>query len=232
VTEPARSCVCCTRPMTDPGYACLNCETRIDRTLADIPDLYALLPAVLAPQQTVGPKVSGSRERPIPINVDVHDLVAPARNGHLTEQARHNLADHGDGQAAIAATLDSWVQDWRDTRNKGEGRPAPYVPNLVAWLRPRLQWACRYHPAVDEFAREMTAITGQMRRHLRLARYTQRLAAPCPSCDLVALHRQVDPVTGADDWISCGGCGRMWSEQEYARLAVVLIAETEQQNVS
>jgi uncharacterized Zn finger protein len=64
-----------------------------------------------------------------------------------------------------------------------------------------------------------------MRTLLALRRHIDRLQAPCPTCDQRALYREVDPNRGASSWVECGACHRLWSEQEYARLATILAAE-------
>ena len=42
------------------------------------------------------------------------------------------------------------------------------------------------------------------------------MAAPCPSCDACELSR-----LDGDSFISCASCGRLWTEDEYERLALI-----------
>lgn len=152
------------------------------------------------------PRVSGSREAPLPLRVDVLDLTMPARGGTV-----HDL--HGDqiGHVAVASVLDQWVEDWREHRDRGERRPEPpTVVVLVDWLGKRLGDACDDHPAIDEFAADV-------RRLCRVLRMVtgdgparpERLPAPCPGCDLLALTRDHAGVR-------CRACGEDWTEGQYA----------------
>jgi len=57
----------------------------LDRVLGEIVELYALLPEQLAPGQAAGPRVSGSREAPLPLRVDPLDLTMPARQTAVSD---------------------------------------------------------------------------------------------------------------------------------------------------
>jgi hypothetical protein len=203
---------------------CDSDRQRLARDLRELPDLYALLPSVLAPQDSAGEKVSGSREAPIPVDVDVVDLLGEARQPEPTARAREHPED-AIGNLSVASILDQWVRDWRDHRGKGENLPAPTVASLAGWLGVRLDEACDDHPAIDDFAVELRRLTTALRSALRLRRHIERLPAPCPSCDTVALYREVDPVKGASEWVECGSCHRLWREEEYRRLVVILDEE-------
>jgi hypothetical protein len=194
------------------------------RDLRELPDLYALLPSVLAANGSGGEKVSGSREAPVPVSLTVVDLLATARRPEPTEAARAHPEDV-EGALSVASTLDEWVRDWRTHRGKGEGLPPPTVYQLTMWLGNRLDEACDDHPAIDEFAGELHGLMAQLRGALALKRHIERLPAPCPTCDTLALYREVDPHRGASGWVECGGCGRLWSEDEYRRLVVILDEE-------
>jgi hypothetical protein len=189
----------------ETGQVCPGCTHRIACDLHDIADLYARI-SLRPVTGNTGPRVSGSREAPLPLRVDALDLTMPARGGTV-----HDL--HGDqtGHIAVASVLDQWIDDWRDHRGKGERRPEPpTVIVLVGWLSVRLDDACGDHPAVDEFAADMR----RLRRVLRMVvgdgpARPERLPAPCPACDLLALTRDHDGVR-------CRACERWWSEGQYA----------------
>lgn len=78
---------------------------------------------------------------------------------------------------------------------------------------------------VVEFAAEIRDLTSRIRGILALKRRVETLKGECPTCDTRSLFRTVDPVHGASDWIECGQCGRLWTEDEYERLAVILVDE-------
>lgn len=218
------ACVVCQKRQPNRPLVCDGDRLRLARDLRELPDLYALLPTVLAKADSAGVKVSGSREAPIPVSLDVVDLLSPARQPEPTAQARQHPEDVLGG-LSVATTLDQWVRMWREDRGKGEHLPAPTVVSLAGWLSVRLPDACDTHPAVDEFADELRGLVMNLRSALNLRRHIERLPAPCPSCDTLALYREVDPHRGASNWVECGNCGRLWSEDEYRRLVVILDEE-------
>lgn len=209
-------CVVCQRRPPARPQVCDGCRTRLDRDLAEIAELHALLPDALEPGRQGTQRVSGTREAPVPLRLDVLDLSLPLRGAEAVTDP------YGDqtGHLPVVAKLDQWVLDWRDTRDRGERLPVPTVYQLTRWLANRLSWACDEHPAVDEFAREIVETLAALRGVHGLTRLRHRLPAPCPSCELLTVYRD----DGAD-WIECGGCGRLWSEDEWARLVTVLAAE-------
>lgn len=217
-------CVVCQKRQPNRPLVCDGDRKRLALDLRELPDLYALLPTVVASHGSGAEKVSGSREAPVPVCLAVVDLLAPARRPEPTAAARQHPEDV-EGALSVASTLDEWVRDWRQHRAKGERLPAPTVVSLAGWLATRLDEACDDHPAIDEFAGELRGLMAQLRGALALKRHIERLPAPCPTCDTLALYREVDPYRGASGWVECGGCGRLWSEDEYRRLVIILDEE-------
>jgi hypothetical protein len=216
--------ICRRRNRRDDSLTCATCLSRLGFQLREIPGLHALLPSALSPGQTGTERVSGSHEAPVPVDVDVVDLLGAARQPEPSQAGRQHPEDH-IGHLSVASVLDQWVRDWRDIRARGEGIPAPTVTALAGWLHVRLDWACDHHLAIDEFDMEIRHLADAMRTALALRRYVVRLQAPCPTCDTRALYREVDPQEGAAEYITCGGCGRLWRPEEYARLATILVDE-------
>lgn len=214
--RPSPDCAVCQRRPPLRPQVCDGCRARLGRDLAEIAKLHAVLPDLMEPGRAGTQRVSGTREAPLPLRVDVLDLSLPLRGAEAISDP------HGDqtGHLPVVAVLDQWARDWRDTRDQGERLPVPTVPELVRWLANRLGWACDQHPAVDEFATEVDQKLTELRGVHGLTRLRHRLPAPCPSCELLAVYRD----DGAD-WIECGGCGRLWSEAEWARLVTVLAGE-------
>jgi hypothetical protein len=81
-----RTCVICQRALETPAMACTGCSNRLDATLVEIGHHHADLPEHLERGQGGGPKVSGSREAPLPLRVDPLDLSLPARAATIVEQ--------------------------------------------------------------------------------------------------------------------------------------------------
>ncbi len=227
MTEPSiASCIVCPalragRPPRTPNNppVCGGCRERVRGDLLWLPDAYAVLPLQFPPNGSASERVSGSREAPLPIRVDPLDLDLPARQANPTAAARLHPEDQ-IGHLSVATTLDSWVRDWRAVRDMRELGPEPTVPNLVAWLANRLDWALDNHPAADEFADEITSLARVLRRTNGTDKLVHRLSAPCPTCELVELFRE----DGAD-YVECRNCHRLWTEDEYHRLCVILAVE-------
>lgn len=207
--------VCQRRPPTRPAV-CESCRTRLADSLTEVAQLYAALPTVLEPGRRGVQRVSGTREAPLPLRVDVLDLSMPLRGSQAVSDP------HGDqtGMVSVAQVLDAWARDWTDTRSKGERLPLPTVAVLARWLSDRLDWACDEHPAVDEFAAELAETLAALRGVHGLTRLRHRLPAPCPDCDMRVLYRD----DGAD-YIECGSCHRLWTEEEYGWLVRIVVGE-------
>jgi hypothetical protein len=191
-------------PEVETGQVCTGCIRRIAADLADIPQLYAHITLTPA-RRAAGPRVTGSHDAPLPLNVDALDLTLPARAGTI-----HDRYGDQTGHQSVAAVLDDWVRDWRDQRGRGEGLPVSTVGVLVGWLTVRLDEACVDHPAIDEFAADMR----RLRRTLRQVggdgpERPERLPAPCPRCDLLALVRE-------GGYVTCRNCPEWLDEDGYA----------------
>lgn len=218
VTQPT-ACVVCQRRQPRTGMVCDPDRDWLGRVLAEIVELYALLPEQMAPGRAAGPRVSGSREAPLPLRVDPLDLTMPARAAGV-----HDVLGDQVGYLPVAAVLDSWVQDWRETIRCGDVNPCPTVPELARWLRTWLPTACDEHKAVDEFATEVFALAATLRRTCGMVDpLPEMLDAPCVRCDSVSLHRLPGRLFG-EDWVECGVCGRLMTEDEYQRYVGLVVA--------
>lgn len=231
--------------------------------LWELSDLYSVARAALLPGSRGGQRVSGSRERGLPLAAGVADLLTPVvrLGGQAVDSTRDTMVpkvrvwtvseeidlDSGErvivttwrrelvkvrgvpvmvaagdqtGQRPVAVVLDSWVRDWVETRAMRETRPRPEVPELRAWLVNRLGWACDHHPAVDEFAAEVTCELYALRAVLNVSRRKIRLKEPCPSCGMV-LTLVRDP--GGGKIVECQNCHDAWDDPHW--LASVLADE-------
>jgi hypothetical protein len=202
-------CVICQRRPYERRQVCDPCRGRLTHTVATVAHLWAQLPEAMQPGQNEAQRVTGSREAPIPLNVDVVDLSAQARNAQATDAAKAHPEDQ-IGQVAVASILDQWARDWRDEMAFAQSLPVPTVPELARWLGNRVEWACDRHPAVDEFAAEMGRLRAVLRGVLGLldppAEFCDGVV--CRKCDRYALYRE-------GDYVECDHCGLLYSEQEY-----------------
>lgn len=198
-------CVICMRRAYERAQVCAADRSRLPHILADIVDLWRQLPEALPRGQAAGQRVTGSREAPVPVSIDVVDLTAPARAGTV-----HDPLGDQIGYTAVASVLDQWARDFRDEMAFRQSLPEPTVPELARWLSDRLSWACDRHPAVDEFASEMVGQRGILRAILGLTDpepdYCDGVV--CKSCDRYALYRD-------GKYVECGNCGLLYTEAEY-----------------
>ncbi|MEH0841615.1 hypothetical protein V6U81_04355 [Micromonospora sp. CPCC 205711] len=127
--------------------------------------MYAELPSLVgALQGGSGPKVSGTKAKPIPVRLDVLDLLAPARVDGVVGDYRDQT-----GYASVATVLTSWAYDWRESLFADQRQPdSASVGGLVSWLRNRLDIACDQHSAIGDFATEISRLWST------LARITER----------------------------------------------------------
>jgi len=164
---PAHVCVVCHNPRRLPTRppVCEADRAALDSWLAEIPDLLARLDPAGTGNGS-GPKVSGSKDPPVPLSVDVVDLASPSRTGTLTITGPDQI-----GYLSVASELDFWVADWRLLLWPDHSLPVPTVAVLAGWLRNRTERACDEHPAIDEFHtkirqihRTLTRMVGDTKR--------------------------------------------------------------------
>lgn len=112
---------------------------------------------------------------------------------------RLTVAHDQDGVPSVAAVLDSWARDWSETFDLP--LPTADVPALVSWLSRHLAYAIDHHPAIDEFAAEVTTTLYAVRALLNVSRAPIHLADACPSCGVTALKRFPGELK-----TECGNC--------------------------
>lgn len=177
-------CIVCQQVEPDYPPVCTRDRQRLAQALWELRDLHALLPHALTPGQ--GERLPGRahREAPLPLRSSALDLAGRAS----TVEVQDYRGDQ-EGAVAVAAILDSWAQDWSVLRDDEE-LPDPTVDALVAWLSRRLPWALDVHPAIDEFAAELTVLLYTCRSVLAVSRRPIYSPDACPSCTTAALRRQ------------------------------------------
>lgn len=218
-TLHAETCVICTRRPPEWGMVCSGCKVGMRQDLQQLITEYALLDAT--PGASTSQRVSGTRTAPLPLRVDVLNLVGPG-SAHVTDP-------HGDqeGDLPPLVWLEQWVRDWRDVRGQGEHLPSATMTELVGWIDKRLDWAADEHPAVDDFAAEL----GKQVRTLRGANRSGdepegRRLGPCsqilddgrPCGTMVYLVERLA-------FITCRGCGAEWHRRSLAWLTREMAGE-------
>lgn len=213
-------CVVCQRREADGPQVCRSCPPWLDGLLVEIVELYALAPSAVIPTRGGGPKVSGSREAPVPARLDVVDLLDQARVPNPSDQAREHPEDQ-IGHHSVATALDQWVRDWITYDwCHGDHLPVPTVSTLVGWLRVRLEDACDRHPAIDDFAVEIRQVRSILSGALRSTRHSGEPIGRCPiqfdSGERCGATLYAEPYV---DHISCPRCGTNWPRVKWLALA-------------
>ncbi|MEU5424217.1 hypothetical protein AB0H73_01220 [Streptomyces olivoreticuli] len=174
-------------------YACRPCERRITDQLGQLPDLIRDLHGLLTPGSGRAPhglRVSASTEPPAPLRLDVLDRIT-----------------------AATAALDSWLADWHDRLQWAAPvyRSDPLTEAATA-LRANVPWAVEHHPAVDDFAREISelhsGVTGLVDPATR-ARRIGHCPAPAPDDATQACGAVLRYVPGAVT-VTCRWCRTTW----------------------
>lgn len=216
---------------------CVECAARLKA--AGVLAAHVAIPArpadPVANGLTAGPtkstwsesRIRSTRPERLPIAVDPTDLLMPARAGSVAVHAGPYAADQV-GHLSVATVLDFWCRDWADLR--GEGLPPLRTARerspaglLARWLSDRLDWALQHHPALDEFAHDVSDLLGALFGAVNGGRVVPKpMEADCPRCGWAALFQ---PFSEAD--IECGNpdCRRVLSPAEYAEHVRTLIDE-------
>lgn len=179
------------------------------------------------PSRNRQPSVSGSREKPVPVRLDVLDLTGPARRFNPTRDAQdrpHQRPSDAAGHLSVASILDSWVRDWRDTLWPDQHLPAATVADMAGWLRAgadednpgvRIDEACDRHPAIDEFAADVKALRGALRSAAGETEPPQEDCdgVECQRCSLRLLKWRTDGIDGVE--CTNPACLRTFTREEY-----------------
>jgi hypothetical protein len=190
----------------------------------------ALLPTMAPAAKIGGDHVTGSREAPIPVNLDHVDLAAPPRiRWGLDGLTAQGQADHEHqiGQLPIATILTTWARDWAHHRSMREHPPAD-VPGLCDWLHDRTQDTYTTHPDAPRYHADIRSIRADLNRilgHLDIPDYKRGI--PCPQCGKWDLVRP-----NGSDYIECRRCPGLLSPTEYDQWTAKLGGHAEKLRVA
>ncbi len=163
--------------------------------------------------------VSGTRERPVPANLERLDLAADSR-----ARFRGVFGPDQVGHVAVATELATWVRIWREDMFADHSLPPSEVPELVRWLSDRLHDACDAHPAIDDFAADVHRIRHALRRALGL---TSGLPEKCRGVQCRACDR-MNTLYREGGLVQCKWCGLNYSERGYEDWVALLNADARQ----
>lgn len=161
-------------------------------------------------------RVSGSREAPVPINLDRFDLAYGRTDTEPKDRSEDQV-----GYRSAAYILDQWSRDWIETLCPDHHLPPANVAALVDFLSKRFDDACDSHPAIDEFAAEISTLRHAMRSVLGLTDAPKELCkgVVCRSCDRKALYRE------GGGYVTCGHCGQHYNDGEYTKWVRLLAGQ-------
>ena len=178
---------------------CGSCERAVSSALHELPRLYVDLHTELEPSSGSGEHVSGSREAPVPLRVEISALMTD-----------------------MAGTCEDWEDDLRRTEGYTDrpdrGREGPRLTGAATFLRAHLDQLI-HHPQGLTAVDEILTLRSRARTVLNFTNPVDRLPAPCPACDHLGLIRH----NGAS-LVLCSYCDRTWTETEYARLVYWLVS--------
>jgi hypothetical protein len=180
-------------------WACRPCEGVTARRLRELNALFPRLnktAALMRGARRTGPATSGSKEAPIPVRLEVLNLVA---NGGVATR--------------LEAIEDAWQQARGRNPNAPAGVPLKAVPLHIEYLAINLQWACENY---EEIGQDMEEI-----RHL----HAECTAALSPDPKPGRVRIGLCPVvldsgpcgaqltaTVASPKVRCPGCRTEWPD--------------------
>jgi Zn ribbon nucleic-acid-binding protein len=170
-----------------------------------------VLPGALTPSPSDQPRVSGSRERQLPIDAERVGLLMPVVPGYVRDHSGDQI-----GSYSVAAVLNEWVAEWHDRWCPQERYPSTDALRLIDWiLTPRLQVICREEEALGDFAEEMRELRGRLRSALGETRKKPVImwGVSCPRCKLIS-QLALDPED-PDHYRECANCGLLLTRAEY-----------------
>lgn len=210
---------------------CVTCERFVLRALEHLPEDYLRLNQVLGTVgSSSGMPVSGTREKPIPIKLDVEALQSAMvheatcwaesvaevmRVEWDTQGAKHSrpavlLRDSAGFLSGSLSTLLAiegaehlgWVVDrWEEETAKGDPKKVAGEPRRTVLKRDGVVGAL-----------ELLTLHNRTRKVLGLTDRTYRLPEPCPECEKPALeHRD------GSDTVECSACARRFTWDDYRR---------------
>lgn len=203
ISEMHPLCVVCTRslPLLEI-QTCSACVGAARRDLAEIVELYALLPETLghpASQRLGVAAGSGDDESPVP-GGDALVMLAGGSGGRSQirgvllpngERSDEHEEDEWETDApSVAFELSRWEDDWRLVRQEPAAEGAATVAAAVRYLGGlRLSWAGAHHEAFDEFASDLRRLVSRLRTAAGTAERPVT-GVECLNCEGVALQRR------------------------------------------
>ena len=237
-----RHCVVCVGHLAEQDrQTCVECLGRVRRDLADIVDLFAMLPdqlehragqtalALLAPgsvgafwrdreqasrlDRTPWRPAQRLRHEPVVWSSDPGRQAEQAAGvGWVAGSANPNLPTD---PPSVAYELGQWEDDWRSVRGEPAATEAGTVVGAVGYLSRRAGWAADHHPAFDDFASEVASLRARLEVATSMdSRPLRGAGVTCFQCEGVELRREWTDHGLADDW-ACPRCRTTYDQGTY-----------------
>jgi hypothetical protein len=204
----------CPAHPTQPGAPlwCRACGDRVRDAIAALPTLAAEL-ALRGLADLGRLAASGETGRA------THAKVTGSPSGSPAWDAADELIEWAAGvEAALRAHLGHSTVARVRVAASGAVRVA-FLDGSVTYLREWLS-ALLAAPFALDAGRQALELARRAERAAGLDRLVHHLPVPCPSCDTRALTRE----DGAEQ-VDCQACGRVWREDEYRRLTLILASD-------
>lgn len=222
----------CTGHVNDDRRVHQGCRDKLRDALAEILELYALLGQEL-PSRVAGrgPKVSGSRDAPMPGNAEALNLRGPGARGNVDfamnpalgridpatkADPATGLLPEGDqyGTIPVFAALETWERDWRESRGLAISGTWPDLTTalaaIVRFLHAHLDWACDNHDAIDDFADEVNRV----RQAMKAARGDTPDSVYVGRCPTLVGDRPCGARLYASTWVDVIRCPQCKAKRE------------------
>lgn len=194
-----------------PGL-CRPCADRLERWLDELPSYVATVADYQPlPAAGAGPRVSGSRERPLPGGVDRLSWLGPANPGDRLDFAGDPVAPGLQvGDVPLTAVLTSWAGLVAELLEVHQ--PPRTVTDLVGFLR-RWQPQIVREPWSDEYAREVHDLWATARRLAGESERWVRIGACIAVLDDGTVCGETLSARPEARVIRCPGCGADWARE-------------------
>lgn len=182
VEQPVQvPCAVCGKE-TDLPRTCRPCRNRIRGVLMSLPETVAQVWMARHRVQRGGEseRVSASKEAPIPLRLDVLNLLGPSADAVLTGEDQ-------TGPVPVVGVLTSWSDlVGEQTRQRPVSRS---VSGLTQFLLDHVEWACRQEWVAD-YAAQLEGLLKTLRRVAGIEPVRIWLPVLCPSCDMRSMVRE------------------------------------------
>ncbi|MFD9949717.1 hypothetical protein ACFWYW_55475 [Nonomuraea sp. NPDC059023] len=229
--------IACGERIQQPAWTyrtfCERDRTGLIKAITDLPHQYVALYQALPPAGGVGPKVSGSKNPPLPLRADVEalmrDMVHVVCSWHEIVSAVAQLAEQGpkrhgralsDACRGLAARVDALLalDPWPVARYLPIHEAAQLAGHVTGFVHPSAGYAV-VNQDLDggDAGMELLRLHARCRSVLGLTRRRDLLPVPCHACGHVAIYRE-ENVEGMQDEAYCGRCGETYTGAQWRLL--------------